>query len=69
MINIVEVEIAKSKIGGLIENIMRETDMDPSMMLFVLESVTNDVARMKNMQDAISIAQLLKRGDSNGDSE
>ena len=45
-------DLAKKDISTVVQNIMNNNNLPPDIMIYILESVTYDLARLRHMQDA-----------------
>ena len=50
-------DLAKKDISTLVQNIMNNNKLPPDIMIYILESVTCDLLRVKSMSDAEVYAQ------------
>ena len=52
-------DISKNEIGNLVQGIMEKNHIPPDLMLYVLDSISNDIARTKNLSDSQRYAGLV----------
>lgn len=45
-------DMAKKEIGSIAEEVMKNNNIPPDLMIYILESISNDFSRLKNMNDA-----------------
>ena len=63
-------DLAKNEIITLVESIMQNNHISPDIMIFILDSVSNDVNKAKNIIDSERYIDAMKlRDKSNGDKE
>ncbi len=59
-------DMAKKDIGETVEQVMRNNHIPLGLMIFILESISNDIARLKHIQDA---QMTIENAKANADKE
>ena len=62
-------DLAKKEIGGMVQSVMENNHIPPDLMIYILESIGNDLARLKNISDAeqyMTTLEEMKGGAEDG---